>query len=788
MSAIFAIVASACIVLLVLERRLSKSVRSVGDELKRIEAGISGYQAYTKYMPKRERASYRERLNSLIGPIRFLRVGQRLLDAQQRALPGLYSSKVRDLSAFLDQFVPEFVKSEVERHRAFFDSRSFDREQTEAIIKKDNFNLVIAGAGSGKTRTLTGRYAFLIESGVSPEEILALAYTRSAAEEMEDRLRNEYGIQGANVRTFHSLGRELAKESADFRNDVADGQTQSRLIAESFQRLLSEQRGFTLQLLDFVVKWRTPEVRPEMFPDAEKYYEFLRNQRYTTLDSKPVKSIAERDIANFLILNQVKFEYETPAKWAEASQEFRQYRPDFYLPEYGIWLEHFGIDREGKVPPWFSTRRTADPSESYRMGMEWKRSQFKKHSRKLIETYHYQWVDDTLIDELKRQLQENGVVLRGLTNEEVLDHVHKMIPREDYLQELMFSFVSKAKTNALSFNDIKSRLTIAGWSRAQRAFASLMIPIWQGYEALLQEGNMIDFSDMINYALQVAKQDGGRHIRRYPHILVDEFQDITDPQLELLKCLVSEDAGSTLFCVGDYRQNIFSFAGSDVSNILDFEKIFPYAETTTLSTNYRSPKNVVEASNVVASLNKLKRGGETRASRAVEHPMSLVERRGAGSSSSGYDEWELQATRELLASLIQTKKRNEQILVLARSNYALNRLKVEFPTSDAVGLRFLTIHRAKGLEADYVLLLGCVRGPYGFPSEVFDNDMLDIVKKKQETKSERIEEERRLFYVALTRCKDRLFIFTSQSSKSQFVQEIERYLTDLIKPQLPPAK
>ena len=770
------IVALVFSLLLVFELRLPKMVRRVGEDLKGIEGQILEYQSYTKYMAKRERIGHGKRLNSILSHLQFLRKSRRLLDAQRRTLVGQYDSKVKHLLAFLDQFIPEYTKREVERHKTFFAFKSFDREQTEAIIKKDEFNLVIAGAGSGKTRTLTGRYAFLIESGASPNEILALAYTKSAAEEMEHRLRDEYHIKGANVRTFHSLGRELARRSPTFRNDVADGPEQIRLIKESLTRLLSDQPGFASRLLDFVVKWQTPEVKPEKFPDKEKYYEFLGAQRYTTLDSREVKSIAERDIVNFLILNQVKVEYETPAAWADTNSEFRQYRPDFFLPEYGIWIEHFAMDGKGNVPPWFSARGATDPSEGYRSGMEWKRTQFKKHGRKLIETYYHQWSDDTLIDELKRHLEENAVVLRELKKEEILDLVYQHIPREDYLHELMFSFVNKAKTNTLGINDIKSRLHLGGWNRKQRAFANLMISIWEEYELLMKEGNMIDFSDMINYALQVIKQEHGHSITRYPHILVDEFQDITDPQLELLKCLVSENGGSTLFCVGDYRQNIFSFAGSDINNILEFENMFPYAETTVLPTNYRCPRNIVEASDVVANLNKMKLKGNTVAASNVDGAMSLVER-SAGGSFSKYDDWEFRKGKELLAGLIESKKRGEDILVLARSNYVFDQLKLEFPHSEDVGLRFLTIHRAKGLEADYVVLLGCVSGKYGFPSWVFDDDILDIVKKKQESKSDRIEEERRLFYVALTRCKNQFFVFTSKGRRSEFVGNIEQYLT-----------
>jgi len=133
----------------------------------------------------------------------------------------------------------------------------------------------------------------------------------------------------------------------------------------------------------------------------------------------------------------------------------------------------------------------------------------------------------------------------------------------------------------------------------------------------------MDFTDMINCALQVVKHDN--HTSRYAHILIDEFQDITDPQLELVKCLLDDGPDSTLFCVGDDRQNIFSFAGSNIYNILQFDNAFPYSEKTTLSTNYRCPKNIVEASDSIANLNKHQLARRVASASKIQRPMRLVE-------------------------------------------------------------------------------------------------------------------------------------------------------------------
>jgi DNA helicase-4 len=762
------------VLLLALKVKLANTERVVGDKLQHIEAQLQEYKTYTKYLRNKVRAKYVKEVGQARNSVRFIRTFRLLPRNPKKSLLESYYARIAVLENFLNEFIPQYAEREIERHKAFFNDRSFDREQIEAIVKSDTYNLVIAGAGSGKTRVLTGRLAFLIEHGEAPDGILALAYTKSAEQEMRQRLRNDYGISNANVRTFHSLGRGLAKLSPKFRSDVADNTEQHKLIADSVRQLSSEDRGFALLLLDFAVDFRSRELERSKFPNVDKYYEYLRNQKYITLTGKEVGSTAERDIANFLFVNNVKFGYEIPVSWVDKDTDFRQYRPDFYMFEYGIWLEHWAIDRKGNVPPWFSSSPGGDASANYRRGMEWKRGQFKKHGHRLLETFHYQWVEGSLAEQLRRQLLANHVVLKELTREEILARVRDLIPREDSLDELMFSFINKAKTNGLTVDDIRSRLAQRHWGRKPRTFASLMIPVWERYESLLKENDMMDFSDMINCALQVAKQVNGQ-TPRFSHILIDEFQDITDPQLELIKCLLSSKPDSALFCVGDDRQNIFSFAGSNIYNILQFDESFPYPEKTLLPTNYRCPKNIVEASDVVANLNKFQLARRVNSASTIQRPMRLIEMPDL-EPSPRYEEWELQTAKLLLEQLLGSKKSDEHVMVLSRTNQPLDRLKLEFPTHESSGLRFQTIHSAKGTEADYVLLLGCVSGRNGFPSEIGGQEALDIVKKNQAIEDDKLEEERRLFYVALTRCKNQFYLFTSREAKSQFVSEIRPYL------------
>jgi DNA helicase-4 len=763
--------------LLVLEVILSKKSALISNQLESIEKALSEYRSFEKYLRRRESEAYREQLGSVLESIRLLETHPRLISVENRARTASFRLRVEELITFLEQFVSGYTKEELKRRADFFAGKSLDIQQSEAVVKNDAYNLVIAAAGSGKTRTLTARLAYLIKCGIAPDKILALAYTNAASREMRDRLQALYGLPNVEVRTFHSFGRKLARKSPNFRNDVARAEDQRKLVDASVERL-AQNKEFAMRFLNFAIDLRESELEEKDFSNIGKYYEYLRNQRYKTLNFENVKSIAERDIANFLFLHNVKYEYEARAAWADSSPKFRRYHPDFYLPDYDIWIEHFGIDRQGNVPPWF-TADSSDSATKYRDGIDWKRKQFKKHNRTLIKLYHYQWKEDTMNGELERQLQEHHVQMRELTTQEVLSRIEGIIPSQDPLKETMLSFISRAKTNGLTMADLNSRLDQGTWTRKQRSFARMMMRVWQEYESLLKQEGMMDFGDMINYALQVVKHDGSEVRGQYSHILVDEFQDITDPQLELIKRLSGDQTDgkeTSLFCVGDDWQNIFSFAGSDVRNIIDFERHFPYAEKTTLSTNYRCPSNIIEVSTLVANLNTIKVDKKVVPAFDRQCPIRLVEKPTYGSNHS-YEEWEFWQAKALVEELVAKKKATENIMVLARFNRSLSQLKLEFPNYEDERVEFRSIHKAKGTEADYVLLLGCVKGRNGFPSDIASQRLLEIVEKSREQQVDALEEERRLFYVALTRCRKQLFLFTSKDEKSRFISEIEPYLT-----------
>lgn len=251
-------------------------------------------------------------------------------------------------------------------------------------------------------------------------------------------------------------------------------------------------------------------------------------------------------------------------------------------------------------------------------------------------------------------------------------------------------------------------------------------------------------------------------IPRYSHILVDEYQDTNASQIELLNLLNSEN----LFCVGDPRQSIFGWRGSDINYILNFAKTYPNAEIISLVKNYRSLEPLVDFAN--KSIEELGLP-DLSAVRSGEKNIELRD----------FESEDLElgfVANEILKSSI---KRNE-IFVLARTNRQLNDLArilkqkgIDFvlKTDELNGLEarenqvtLATVHSIKGLEAELVFVIGCT--PNNFPSKATDHPVLEMVKKERYDK---LGEEKRLFYVAISRAKDRLILTYTGKKPTYFI-------------------
>jgi len=220
---------------------------------------------------------------------------------------------------------------------------------------------------------------------------------------------------------------------------------------------------------------------------------------------------------------------------------------------------------------------------------------------------------------------------------------------------------------------------------------------------------------------------------------------------------------------------------------INFKKEFKYCEEIPLKTNHRSSKMVVEMSNQLISKNKNRTQKEVFYNEKKNIIGQKAEVYVLPSSSINDKKYRIDKAIEIIRKLLEKGVDVKEIIVLSRFNKILKDLKMscqslyyKIPIEDKdeglKGITLCSVHKSKGLEAKYVIMLDIVSGIYGFPSEIKDSSVLEIARNNKN--GDAFEEERRLFYVALTRSKEFIYIFTIKDNQSIFLKEIDNFIEE----------
>lgn len=273
---------------------------------------------------------------------------------------------------------------------------------------------------------------------------------------------------------------------------------------------------------------------------------------------------------------------------------------------------------------------------------------------------------------------------------------------------------------------------------------------------------------MIGKAIEYV--ESGRYCSPYQHILVDEFQDISQERARLLKALLAQRDDTVLFAVGDDWQSIYRFTGSDINITRQFESIFGATATTALDTTFRFNNKIGEVASGFVLKNPEQINKTINSASIVAHPaVSLVQ---ASVSERGLH----QVLHHLNQDVPVYSEQKTSVAVLARFNFLLGddspvilkrQMEFQYPYLD---IEFMSVHASKGKEADYVIALGMNNGKYGFPSLKETDPILEFLLPEKETFS--YAEERRLFYVALTRARHRVYLVYHPAEPSPFISEL----------------
>lgn len=672
-----------------------------------------------------------------------------------------------------------FVVTELERFSSFFDDLGgfcLSQEQREACIRLEDNNLLVASAGSGKSATMVGKVSYTLEKALyEPEQILVLAFNRSAAVELKVRIARQLQVDEEDLRcqvtTFHALGRGIIEETEgkppQLANWVEHPAGEARVIDQLIKELMANDADFERQWIDLLTIFQKADMPAESFDSEDDYRRYIADRidkssaTVGTLAGVFVKSLQEKRIADWLWVNSVEFDYERQISVSDADGAIRHVHPDFYYPQSETFHEHFAINADG-----------SSPFENYASHTREKRLAYSRDGLDFFETTSAQAADDTLIAHLEKELVKRENPLERRSTDDILEALEPVVIK--HYHKLIAVCIKHIRASDLTLNMLLERgKSLHDRARAIR-FAETVWKISQAYSQKLDEEGRIDFDSMIGDAVRLV--ESGRYKSPYSLILVDEFQDISDPRANLIKALKHQRPFSKVFAVGDDWQSIYRFAGSDITIFTQFEANFGPCWQGRLEQTYRCNQLIAETAAKFVQRNPEQINKTVRSTRpAIARSIRVVPVKVEWKKPS-FDH----ACRTLLARLdaflegISEQWRKERghqlkVLVLWRYNH-LDPFKGHKPDYANIEINGMSFHRAKGLEADYTILLDVSEGDYGVPSRIEDDELLNLVIPRPETYS--YAEERRLFYVALTRASRGTFLLANDRKPSRYIREL----------------
>ena len=643
-----------------------------------------------------------------------------------------------------------------------------DVQQLTAIAYDVRSRLVIAGAGTGKTTTTVGLVKYLLKSGKAlPEEILALSFTNASVDDLKKRIMAEAG-QRVDINTFHRLGLKIIASAGGTVPKISNIKI-DEFIAEEIKRRRTDAK-FVRNLNEFIA-YDFESIRDEdRFNDSSELIEYLRENPLVTLKGERVKSFGEADIANCLAMNGVPYTYEESYCVNTADSRYGQYHPDFHIDGTNIYIEYFGTDRSGNVAK-FMTDRNPNAAEEYKNGIEWKRQIHRENGTRLIELYAYERSEGTLIDNLESKLKSYGVDTTPESPEVIFDRTFKSDER--MLKSLALTFTTAIlliKGFGKPWDEVYPKSERFGDRRPLKRMEAVLKPIYDAYQSALADNGEIDFEDMLNMAAGCVRD--GKFTHPYKYVIVDEYQDLSRSRYNLLKSL-RRSKDYHLFCVGDDWQSIYRFNGCDVSYILDFEKYWGPSAICKIEKTYRFSGEL------------LKKSSDFICRNSRQCRKDLVGMSGKDSKVFFISKDDDSQIREEIGKKLSFVGNGKKVLFLGRYNHDVRLLSgdgfewkqnisdnsktITYELRPDLDMRFMTIHSSKGLQADVVFSINNKTGRYGFPS-IREEPM--IIPMLLGGENSQIDEERRLFYVAMTRAKETAYIVSQNGHQSDFFKEM----------------
>jgi len=695
-------------------------------------------------------------------------------------------------------------------------------EQLDAIAAVDADYQVVARAGSGKTMTTVFRTVFLLEHClVAPHAIMLLAFNTKAAHEIRIRLfrllypkkqrifeekRTEFRLTGLAkhsagelwrvemdvlknfiaegiivlpfVLTFHSLAYRIMQPD-NILVDVDDVYGErSGVVSSIVSRLVHDlEKGDTIRKV-MLARYRADYDRllnDKNYLEKDEYLQYRRSIRYITLQNENVKSLGEKRIANFLFEHNIPYKYEKSVIIDEV-----KFRPDFTISLQGT---HKSVDQ--MIIEFYGMQGRSD----YDTQIDEKNRMWKNQPRTVFVPLYPTDVQRIDFEEyFAKKLSEQGITCKKLSEDQIWERIRDLGAKE--FTKSTQSFLDRVMQENMDAVGLRAAMEKHSWhNEFEERFVTAMVGVMEGYERILQAENTTDFTKLLQQAaVELRKIDTIQFykktcdIRLLRFVCVDEFQDVSQLFMELIQGLRYRNSQIRLFCVGDDWQSINGFAGAKLHFFQRASEYFPGMRRIELLTNFRSASAIVEYGNeLMSGLGSLARASETAGVGSVRiyvidaFEAQKVERKRHGSDPQV----------PLLLRMIQEllSKKRQHITVLSRTHMLAEPINASADNERTSKIRILqeelhrylpkwahgyvhvsTVHSYKGMESDFVIIVDALeqRYPLIHPdwilTRIFGNSIEEV-----------IEDERRLFYVGVTRAKAHLVVLTQIGAATPFL-------------------
>lgn len=698
-----------------------------------------------------------------------------------------------------------------------------DEDQRKAVLTDEDYCLIIAGAGAGKTTTVAAKVKYLVEKkGIDPKQILVISFTNKAVNELKERINKNLKIE-CPITTFHSTGNAILRKHENEKLNIKEDSFLYNVVNNYLKTKLLDISTVKNLILFFGTYFDAPYegkdlieffntiIRSDYSTLRSNINEFqktiinIREKKKVTINNELLRSRQEVQIANFLYMNGIDYEYESRYPYHIFLSK-KPYTPDFKIIQDNkvAYIEHFGITEAG-THKFYSE----EDLKKYQKAINDKINIHKSHNTTLIYTYSSYNDRRELLDHLKEDLLKKGFELRPRNEEEVYDKL-ALSEENKYISKmviLLCRFISNFKTNGYT-EDMFYTMLRKNPNVRTKLFLEIARECYLQYQKRLSEENAVDFQDMIN--------ESARALKEYPtlkdkidfkYIIVDEYQDISRQRFDLTKELANVTK-SKIIAVGDDWQSIYAFSGSDISLFTKFCEKMGYGAELKIINTYRNAQEVIDIAGNFVQKNTSQIKKSLKSFKHIEDPVIIYSY--DDYSKKTYENGEIVSGPLYMLSkgiesavghiVANSNKEKKNILLIGRYGFDGKNLersnlfdykdygnKIICKKYPQANIQFMTAHSSKGLGYDDVIIINASNEVYGFPCKIDDDPVLKLVVFEDD--SIEFAEERRLFYVAMTRTKNRVYMVAPKNKPSEFVMELlEDYKNIIVDGDLSPSE